>query len=315
MKTIEANNPNIKVARSIVNLALAKEITAAAEAKAKEIKVPMYVVVDDADANLISIDRMAGVILVSERIALDKAYTAVALKAPTANLAPLVQPGATLYGLQNSPNMVVFGGGIPLVLNGQVIGSIGVSGGSVEEDIVVAEAGIAKFKEIAAGLKHDADVIPAAVAKHAGDDAVTDLGVTLELAKDMAVAVEKKAAELKVPMWFASVDRGANLILQERMDDSILVSREVSLNKAYTAAVIKLPTDVLAAPCQPGAVLYGLQNCSRIIIFGGGSPLVYKGKTIGGVGVSGGTVAEDMQCTQAALEVYKAAIPELVHAK
>jgi uncharacterized protein GlcG (DUF336 family) len=306
MKTAEVKNANIKVARSIVNLALAKEITAAAEAKAKEIKVPMYIVIDDADANLISIHRMAGVILVSERIALDKAYTAVALKTATVNLVPLVQPGAALYGLQNSPNMVVFGGGSPLVLNGEMIGSIGVSGGSVDEDMIVANAGLARFKEIAEGLKHDGDAIPAAPLKHLGADAVTDYGISVELAEHMAVAVEKKANELKVPMWFAALDRGANLILQERMDDSILVSREVSINKAYTAVALKARTDAIVGVCQPGTVLYGLQNCSRMIIFGGGYPLVHKGKTIGGIGVSGGSVAEDMQCAEAALEIYKA---------
>jgi len=316
MKTMEAKNTNIKTARSIVTLALAKEITLAAKAKAKEIKVPMYIVIDDADANLISINRMPGAILVSEKVALDKAYTAVALKAPTNALAPLAQPGAALYGLQNCSNMIIFGGGFPLVLNGEVIGSIGVSGGSVDEDMSVARAGLAKFKEIAENLKSDAETIHAPAPKDIAGDAFTPYAVSLELANKMALAIEKKALEIGVPMWFAVLDKGANLIFQERMEEAILVSREVSLNTAYTAVTLKAPTNALAALAQPGAALYGLQNCSRMIIFGGGYPLVHDGKVIGSIGVSGGSVDQDMQVAQAALEVFQAVVPaqELVHA-
>lgn len=303
---IEAKNANIKVARSIVNLALAKEITTAAEAKAKEIKVPMYITIDDADANLISINRMASAILVSEKISQGKAYTAVALKMPTSNLAALSQPGAALYGIQNNSNIIIFGGGFPLLLNGEVIGSIGVSGGSVEQDMQVAEAGLNKYKELAEGLKSDTVITQTDASKNITGDAITDYGINLELSRKMAIAVEKKAAEIGVPMWFSTVDKGANLILEQRMEEALLVSREISLNKAYTAATIKLPTDTVAKLSQPGAALYGLQDVSRMITFGGGYPLVYNGKTIGGIGVSGGSVEQDMQVAQAAMDVYNA---------
>ncbi|WP_411681014.1 GlcG/HbpS family heme-binding protein [Clostridium thailandense] len=299
----EAKNTKIKVARSIMNLALAKEITAAAEAKAKEIKVPMYITIDDADANLISINRMAGVILASEKISQGKAYTAVALKMPTSRLSELSQPGAPLYGIHNNSNIIIFGGGFPLILNGEVIGSIGVSGGSVEEDMSVAEAGLIKFKEIVEELKEDAAIIPSEDLKITGEK-ITDYGVNLELARKMAIAVEKKAVEIGVPMWFSVVDKGANLILEQRMEEALLISREISLNKAYTAATLKLSTDIVATVAQPGTSLYGIQDVPRMIVFGGGYPLVYNGKTIGGVGVSGGSVEEDMIVCKAALEVY-----------
>lgn len=303
---IEAKNDNIKVARSIVNLALAKEITSAAEAKAKEIKVPMYITIDDADANLISINRMAGAILVSEKISQGKAYTAVALKMPTSKLAALSQPGESLYGIQNDSKIIIFGGGFPLLLNSEVIGSIGVSGGSVEQDMQVAEAGLKKYKEIVEGLKGDSVITQSEASKNITGTAVSDYGVNLELARKMAIAVEKKSAEIGVPMWFSAVDKGANLILEQRMEEALLVSKEISLNKAYTAASIKLPTDQVAKLSAQGAPLYGLQDVSRMIIFGGGYPLVYNGKVIGGIGVSGGSVEQDMQCAQAALEVYNA---------
>lgn len=303
---IEAKNTNIKVARSIVNLALAKEITTAAEAKAKEIKVPMYITIDDADANLISVNRMAGAILVSEQISQSKAYTAVALKMPTSNLTALAQPGASLYGIQNNSKIIIFGGGFPLTLNGETIGSIGVSGGSVEQDMSVAEAGLTKYKEIVEGLKSDTGIAQTEASKNITGTAITDYGINLELSRKMAIAVEKKAAEIGVPMWFSAVDKGGNLIMEQRMEEALLVSKEISLNKAYTAATIKLPTDTVAKLSQPGAALFGLQSVSRMITFGGGYPLAYNGKIVGGIGVSGGSVEQDMQVAQAAMDVYNA---------
>lgn len=304
--TIESTNANIKVPRSIVNLALAKEITAAAEAKAKEIKVPMYITIDDADANLISVNRMANTILVSEKISQNKAYTAVALKMPTSTLTALAQPGADLYGIQNNSSIVIFGGGFPLVLNGEVIGSIGVSGGSVDQDMTVAEAGLTKYKEIVDAMKNDTVITQSAAIQNVTGGAISDYGINLELARKMAIASEKKAAEIGVPMWFSAVDKGANLIMEQRMEEALLVSKEISLNKAYTAATIKLPTDQVAKLAQPGADLFGIQDVSRMITFGGGYPLVYNGKTIGGIGVSGGSVQQDMQVAQAAMDVYNA---------
>lgn len=301
---MEAKNAKVKIARSIVNLALAKQITAAAEARAKKIKVPMYITICDADANLISINRMAGAILASEKISQGKAYTAVALKMPTSTLATLSGPGSALYGIQNNSNIIIFGGGFPLVLNGEVIGSIGVSGGSVEEDMSVAKAGLKKYKEIAESLESDSVIMQPKVSKRITGAKITDYGISLELAKKMAIAVEKKANEIGIPMWFSAVDKGANLILQQRMEEALLASREISLNKAYTAAALKLPTNTVAELAQPGASLYGIQDVSRMITFGGGYPLIYNKKVIGAVGVSGGSVEEDMQVAQAAVEVY-----------
>jgi cob(I)alamin adenosyltransferase len=87
-------------------------------------------------------------LLASLSIAQDKAYTAVALKMSTQAAAPLTQPGTPLYGLNTTNNgrIVIFGGGIPIMENGKVLGAIGVSGGAVEEDVAVAEAGLAAWK-------------------------------------------------------------------------------------------------------------------------------------------------------------------------
>jgi uncharacterized protein GlcG (DUF336 family) len=132
--------------------------------------------------------------------------------------------------------------------------------------------------------------------------------LSLELARKMAEAVEKKSKEIGVPMIFSVVDEGGNLLLLNRMEDAILVSIDISINKAYTAVFLKLPTDQLAPLTQPEASLYGLQNTNnnRMVIFGGGYPLKVENQIIGGVGVSGGSVEEDMLVAQEALKVFEA---------
>jgi len=305
---VEASNTAIQVPRAILNLAFAKKMTIAAEEKAKEIGVPMYISIVDASANLVSINRMENAILVSEEISINKAYTAAAIKLPTDVVATVAQPGTSLYGIQNSSDIVIFGGGFPLKLNGEVIGGIGVSGGSVEEDMAVAEAGLQKFKEIAESLPGDTLITETEAEKNITGSAAGDFGVNLNLARKMSVAVEKKAAQIGVPMFFSVVDKGARLILTHRMDEALLVSNVISKNKAYSAATVKLATDVLATVSQPGTSLYGIQQVDGMIIFGGGYPLQYNGKVIGGVGVSGGSVEEDMLVAQAALDVFNTEI-------
>ena len=132
----------------------------------------------------------------------------------------------------------------------------------------------------------------------------TEAKMTLDMALPMIKAAEAKAKEIGVPMVITVLDGGGNMVAQHRMDDALLVSVEVSLNKAYSAVAVKLPTDTLGELSQPGAMLYGLQNASRMIIFGGGVPVKVEGKIIGGLGVSGGSVEEDMQCMNAGLAAF-----------
>ncbi|MBP2654444.1 MAG: ATP/cobalamin adenosyltransferase [Firmicutes bacterium] len=126
----------------------AKLAIAAAETKAKEIGVPMVVAVVDQGGILVAQERMEGALLASVSLALDKAYTASALRMSTEEAAGLVQPGQPLYGLNSvvGGRIVVFGGGVPIVENGDVIGGLGVSGGSVKEDIIVVNAGLAAWR-------------------------------------------------------------------------------------------------------------------------------------------------------------------------
>ena len=128
--------------------ATVKAVIDACEAKASEIGVPMNIAVCDAGTNLKGFLRMDGAWLGSIDIAQRKARTARYFNFDTRDLVPLVQPGAPLYAIEHSnQGLITFGGGV--VLKGAddvVIGAVGVSGGSVEQDHEVAAAGIAAAK-------------------------------------------------------------------------------------------------------------------------------------------------------------------------
>ncbi len=140
LAALEGGKSQDKVEEHVSVLGKAKQLIAAAEQK-----VPMVIAVVDAGGNLVAQHRMDGALLGSISIALDKAYTALALKMSTEDIASVVAPGQPLFGLNTSSNgrFITFGGGFPLVAGGHVIGGLGVSGGTVEEDIIVARAALA----------------------------------------------------------------------------------------------------------------------------------------------------------------------------
>ncbi len=123
----------------------------------------------------------------------------------------------------------------------------------------------------------------------------------LETALEIIASAKKKAGEIGVPMVISVVDEGGNPVATQRMDDALLVSVDLALNKAYTAAAVKVPTDLLSSVAAPGGELYGLHAAGRMVIFGGGIPLEREGRVVGGVGVSGGSVEQDIACAEAAV--------------
>jgi uncharacterized protein GlcG (DUF336 family) len=131
-----------------VNLELARKVIAAAEKKAAEIGQPMNIAVADAGGNLVAHARMDGAWLGSIDISINKAYTARAFDIATKDLAEHSQSGGQFFGIHasNHGRIMIFAGGIPLKSSGKVIGAVGVSGGSGEQDHAVAEAGAAAVK-------------------------------------------------------------------------------------------------------------------------------------------------------------------------
>lgn len=131
----------------MVTLADARRIMAAAEKKAAQMGQPMNIAVVDQGGNLISHVRMDGAWLGSIDISIKKAYTSRAFDIATKDLATHSQSGGQFFGIHasNDGKIMIFAGGIPLKKDGHVVGAIGVSGGSGEQDHAVAEAGAAAF--------------------------------------------------------------------------------------------------------------------------------------------------------------------------
>jgi uncharacterized protein GlcG (DUF336 family) len=127
----------------VITLNDAREIIAAAEVKAIEIGQPMNIAVADAGGNLISHVRMDNAWIGSIDISIKKAYTSRAFDIATKDLATHSQSGDQFFGIHasNDGKIMIFAGGIPLKRDGKVVGAIGVSGGSGEQDHSVAEAG------------------------------------------------------------------------------------------------------------------------------------------------------------------------------
>jgi uncharacterized protein GlcG (DUF336 family) len=135
--------------RQITSLSLsdARELIAHAEDKARELGIPYNIAVVDAGGGLISHIRMDGAWLGSIDIAIHKAWTARAFDMATEDLGKMAQSGKPLFGIDstNHDKVVIFGGGIPLKIGDVVVGAIGASGGTVDQDLKVAKAAVAAF--------------------------------------------------------------------------------------------------------------------------------------------------------------------------
>ncbi|MDH5156007.1 heme-binding protein [Microbacterium sp. RD06] len=125
----------------------AKRVIAAAEAESSTQGQPSNIAVVDAGGNLVAHVRMDGAWLGSIDISINKAFTARAFDTATKDLGDLAQPGEQFYGINASNNgrVMIFAGGIPLERDGQVVGAVGVSGGTGVQDQAVAEAAASAF--------------------------------------------------------------------------------------------------------------------------------------------------------------------------
>jgi uncharacterized protein GlcG (DUF336 family) len=125
-------------------------------------------------------------------------------------------------------------------------------------------------------------------------------GLTLDVAKKMLEAGEKEAEKQGVPMSMAISDAGGNLIAFSRMDDAVLLSIQIAMDKAFTTVFGKMPTGSFATHyCEGGLVPLFFHE--RWITFPGGFPIVKNGMILGAIGVSGGII-EDVYVARAALE-------------
>jgi uncharacterized protein GlcG (DUF336 family) len=132
---------------------------------------------------------------------------------------------------------------------------------------------------------------------------VTRAEVGLDLAGRLLQGVRDEAEKLGYAMGVVVVDRGAQLVAAMRMDGAQICAVPLAIDKAFTAVAVGLATDVWADSTQPGGTDWGFNTTlgGRIVVFGGGLPIVYDGDVIGGLGVSGAAAVQDKACAEAGL--------------
>lgn len=152
-QVVSSMNSSFGSANVSITLKQAKRLISRVEQRAAQMGVNAVVAVTNAAARPVAIECMDNSFIASYDVALNKAYTVVALKMSTIKLKSMTNPGDSLYGIQftNNGQIVIFGGGDPLEYNGTIIGGLGVSGGTEEQDTLLSEYGASILQEIMKG--------------------------------------------------------------------------------------------------------------------------------------------------------------------
>lgn len=131
--------------------------------------------------------------------------------------------------------------------------------------------------------------------------------ITLDAAKRLLAISEQKARQMGLSCDIAIVDEGANLVAFQRMDNARIAGIDISQNKAWTSVAMQMPTANLAQTAQAGGPSFGINttNSGKLVILGGGIPFVRDGKVVGGIGVSGGSSAQDIEVATAAVQAFE----------
>jgi uncharacterized protein GlcG (DUF336 family) len=135
--------------------------------------------------------------------------------------------------------------------------------------------------------------------------------LTLDVAQRLVAAALEEAGRREARVSCAVVDRGGHLIAFARMDGAEIAGPTLAVDKAYTAVAQSTSTEELAVLAAPGGPLFGLHanGGGRYVVFGGGIPIEAGGEIVGGLGVSGSTVQNDVACARHAVQLFA----DLVH--
>jgi uncharacterized protein GlcG (DUF336 family)/mannose-6-phosphate isomerase-like protein (cupin superfamily) len=254
--------------RRIIDDPGADAVLAAAEAEARRQGSRVVIAIVDPSGELIQLRRTPGAQIASSRVAVDKARTAAIFVRPSRVMEEQVTNGR--LGALALHGVSALTGGIPLVVDGQVVGAIGTSGETPDEDESISLAGAAaEFSTVE---------VPA---------------LTYAGAARAAEAVNDVAAARGVEPVVAVVDAGGDLIYLLRPDGAQVASTNVSVDKARTAAIYRRPSkdfEDQASNGRPSAL-----HLARAVPLQGGMPIVYDGEVVGGIGVSGASSADEDQ--------------------
>lgn len=246
----------------------AEQVIAAAEAYANERGHRVVIAVVEPSGELIRMSRTAGAQVASSRVAVDKARTAAVFVRPSREMEQQVTDGR--IGALALHGASCLTGGIPLVVDGEVVGAVGTSGETPDEDEAVS------------------------IAAAAVDFSVREEPVlTYEGARHAAEAVGAAAAERGVAPVVSAVDSGGALMYLVRPDAAQVASVEVTTDKARTAAIYRRPSkdfEDQASGGRPSAL-----HLARAVPLQGGMPILVDGQVVGAIGVSGASSADEDQ--------------------
>jgi uncharacterized protein GlcG (DUF336 family)/mannose-6-phosphate isomerase-like protein (cupin superfamily) len=252
--------------RRIVDDAGAEAVIAAAKDKAAELGSRVVIAVVDPHGELIQLQRTPGAQIASSRVALDKARTAAIFVRPSREMEEQVTDGRLGALALHGASCLI--GAIPLKVGDEVVGAVGTSGETPDEDEAISIAG--------AQAGFSTREVPA---------------LTYEGAKHVAEAVGRAAAERGVAPVVSAVDAGGALVYLHRPDDAQVASVEVTTDKARTAAIYRRESkdfEDQASDGRPSAL-----HLARAVPLQGGVPIEYGGEVIGAVGVSGASSADE----------------------
>jgi uncharacterized protein GlcG (DUF336 family) len=302
-------NPNLLPSRTLTQDAAEKIVAAAKDFAAKRespiykpAKLRMHIHVLGREGTLLASTQALGAWPGSADIAGRKARTAWLFKLPTRVIGELSRPEkeakGPLYGIEvSNSGLITFPGGLPIFDEaGQLVGAIGVSGDTVDEDEKTAQAGVDAFK----GLK-DA-LAPAPSLSQAGAE------IAVAAAKSKAAELQSGVYKAKTKMHIHVIGLEGTLLAATQASDAWPGSHDIAGKKAKTALLFKLPTRVIGSLSRPEQAdkgpLYGIElSNSGLITFPGGLPIKdAAGNTVGAIGVSGDTVDKDEEVAKAGVD-------------
>jgi glc operon protein GlcG len=254
--------------RRIIDDAGAETVLDAAARAATDQGHRVVIAVVDPSGELLALTRTPGAQIASSRVAVDKARTAAIFVRPSREIEDQVSAGR--LGALALHGASALTGGIPLRVGDEVVGAVGTSGETPDEDEAISLAGAASaFSTVAA---------PA---------------ITYEGARRVAEAAGDVAAERGVAPVVAVVDAGGDLVYLLRPDAAQVASTNVSVDKARTAAIYRRPSrdfEEQASGGRPSAL-----HLARAVPLQGGMPILHDGQVIGALGVSGASSADEDQ--------------------
>jgi uncharacterized protein GlcG (DUF336 family) len=268
--------------RRVIDTSGADAVIAAAEKAAAATRARVYICVVDPSGEVVAMRRTHGAQVASARVAVDKARTASIFVRPTREMEEQVSGGR--LGALALHGASCLTGGIPLKVGDDVVGAVGTSGETPDEDEAISIAG--------AAAAFSTMEVPA---------------LTYDGARMAAEAVGAAAAQRGVAPVVSAVDAGGELVFLVRPDAAQVASVQVTTDKARTAAIYRRPSkdfEDQASGGRPSAL-----HLARAVPLQGGMPIEYVGEVIGAVGVSGARSAdEDQELAVIGVEAIAAAL-------